>query len=119
MDLGNPGRHLISGPTVDNTDRVRTQAHGSPRGIHGHISGTKDRHILTPYDGGIIFRKEIGLHEVGPGEILIGRINADEVFSGYVQKPRKPCTHAHIDRLVPLFKQFIRRDGPPHNHIAR
>ena len=72
MNLFHPGRHLLPGAAIDDLHPIRTKTHGRPCRIHGHIASTKNDHVLAQCNGGVVFRKEIGLHEIGPGEILVG-----------------------------------------------
>ena len=65
------------------------------------------------------FGKEIGLHQVGPGQVFVGREDADQVFPRDVHKARQTGADPDIDGIVALFfEQFVQGDGAPHHGIA-
>ncbi|OQC40722.1 MAG: hypothetical protein BWX66_00952 [Deltaproteobacteria bacterium ADurb.Bin058] len=61
--------------------------------------------------------KAISVHQVGPGQILVGRINAKIVFARNLFKHRQASTGSNKNRVVAFVKQVSNRLGLPNGHV--
>ena len=104
MNFGRSGGQFLSRAPINDAHTVCAQTHGRPGRIHGHIATPKDNHVFALGDGGIIFRKKVGLHEIGPGEVFVGRVNSNKVFSGNVQKTREPRSYTDENSVIAIFE---------------
>jgi hypothetical protein len=111
VDFRGPGRHLRLGAAVDDVGMVRAHAQGGAGRVHGHVAGPEGGHILAFDQGRVVFREGVRLHQVGPGEIFVGRVNADQVLAGNVQEHGQPRPHSQEDRVEALLKELVHGIG--------
>ncbi|CDB30446.1 unknown [Firmicutes bacterium CAG:137] len=112
-----PGGHLRFAPAVDNVHVLCPQAHGAAGAVHGHVAAAHHGHSLAPDDGRVGLLG-VGLHQVGPGQVLVGGVDALEGLSGDVHKHGKTGAGAYEYGLVAHFKQLVDGQDPADDHVG-
>ena len=110
VDFFLPGGEFFPAPTIDDVGLLRPQAQGGPGGVHGDVAAPKGGNLLAPDQGSVVIGEVVGLHQVGTGQIFIGRIDADVVLAGNLQEhgqpgadPEKYCIKA-LQELIHRFR---------------
>ena len=60
---------------VDDVHGLGTQTQGAAGSIHGHVAAAHNGHLFAGADGGLA-GGQVGLHQVGAGQELVGRVHA-------------------------------------------
>ena len=88
---------------------ICSQTQCRPGGVHRHISSSHHGHLLTLFNGSVIIGEFVGLHQVDPGEVLIGRVDAAQVLAGDIEKswcsgadPQEYGIVAALEKLIYL-----------------
>ena len=118
MDFSLPGRHLVARAAVDDLHGLRPEPHRGPGRVHGDVAGAEDHHVFSLRDRGVDIRILIGPHQIGPGQVLVCREDADQVLAGQIHEFRQTRSDADIDRVVSDLEQFVERNGPADHGIA-
>ena len=112
-----PGGHFGLAPAVDDVDPVRAQAHGAAGAVHGHVAAAHYGYSFALNDRRIgLFG--IGFHQIGPGQVLVGGVNALEPLAGDVHKHGQAGAGAHKHSLIAHFKQLVNGQHPADDHIG-
>ena len=111
------GGQLLHGAAVDDIDLFRPQAQGRAGGVHGHVAAAYHRHPAALHDGGLGI-VQIGLHQVGAGQELIGGIDALQGLAGNVHEIRQAGAGADEDRLVALLEELVHGQGFADDHVG-
>src|SRR5210317_175705 len=118
MNLCSPGRHFLARSTVDDLDAFGAQAHRRSGRIHGHVSSTEYDDVFTNGDRRVDIGEFIGLHQIGSGQVLVGRENSDQIIAWNIHESRQTGTDPDVHGVKALFKKFIYRDGTPNHGVA-
>jgi len=102
VDLLVSRRHLHARATVGQDDLLRAETPGRAGRIHRHIATADHHHALAPGDGCVALAELIGPHEVGAGEELVGRVDAQQVLSRDAHEGREACAGADEYRVEAL-----------------
>ena len=118
LDLLLTGGQLGHAAAVDDVDRLGTQTEGAAGSVHCHIAAAHDRHLFAGADGGLA-DGEIGLHQVGAGEELVGGVDALQALAGDAHEAGQTGTGTHEDGLVAvLAHQFVDGQHLADDHVA-
>ena len=79
-----------------------SQTEGCSGRIHGHVAAAHDDSLLCPHDGSPGFLGE-GAHQVGPGQIFIGREDAHGLLAGDVHELGKARAGTYEYGVIALF----------------
>ena len=101
-----PCRQFLITAAIHDTNLIRTKPQGTSCGIHSHIPTAHNDHVLTFFDGSVIFRELIRLHEIYTCQKLIRGIHAIEVLTIDSHEIWQSCTGSKEDRIELIF-QFI------------
>ena len=107
VDFRRAGGQLVMGAPVDDIGMLGAQAQGGAGPVHGDVAAAEGGDILAFDDGRVTFGEGIGLHQVGAGQVFVGRIDADEMFAGDLQEDRQPGADAQEDGVEALLQEFI------------
>ena len=110
MHLFDTCRHLFFGAAVDDHRPLGTETLGGTDGIHGGVSTTDDRYVLS-VEQRCVGRRVGSVHEVDTGQVFVAGEDAVEVLSGYIHESRQTCSGTNKDTLEALLLQFFDRDG--------
>ena len=117
MYLFHSGRKLLLTSAVYDM-RFRTQTKCCSCSIHSHVSTTYNSHLFGMHDRSIGIRRK-GLHQIAPGQILIGREHTVCLLTGNSHKFRKSGTGTDKDsRKAFFFHQIIDRYRLADYHIG-
>jgi len=74
--------------------------------------------VFSARDGRVHLGEEIGLHEVGPGQVLVGREHAHQVLARDLHELGQARANAKIHGVEALLKEFVHGHGAAHDHVA-
>ena len=118
MDLLFAGGHLQAAAPVDQVDLLGVEALAGAGGVHGGVAGPDHGDAFDDRDRRVHLRELIGLHQVGPGQVFVGRQYTDQVLAGNVHKAGQSGADADVDGVVALFEQLVQGDGPADDGVA-
>ena len=103
VDLLVPGRHLLLGAAVDDRRRLRSEADGGAHRVHRRVAAAEHGDPLVRGRRRPACRTsgQVRLHQVDPGEELVGRVDADQVLARDVHEARQPGSDADEDGIEP------------------
>ena len=117
MNFFVPGRHFLTGTTINDIDMLGAQTQGGPGRIHGHVAAADNGDFLAPDDRGIVFREQVGLHQIRAGQIFVGGTDAVQVLTGNPHKFRQPGPGPHERGVETFIEEVIHGDDLTHDHI--
>ena len=119
VQLLDAGGHLRAGAPVDDRD-VAAEAPGGAGGVHRGVAAADDQHLLALGLGqrGLVVGAQ-ALHEVDPGEELVGAHHVEQVLAGDVHEPRQPGTGADEDPVEAGVAQVLQRGGLADHEVLR
>ena len=72
---------------------------------------------MSPLNRCIILGKQVGFHQVCPGQELVSRVDAVEVLARDIQKHGQACTGAHEDGIIAVLKDFVYGHGLTNHEV--
>ena len=112
------GRQFGHAAAVDDVDGLGPQPLGAAGGVHGDVAAAHDGHRTGFHDGGMAVRL-VGFHQVDPGQVLVGRVDALEAFAGDPHKAGQAGAGGDVHRLEAVFaQQFVDGQHLADDHVA-
>ena len=112
MDLLDTGGHFSAAAAIDDADFFGSQAQRGPHAVHRGVAAADHRHVAPPHHGGVGLGELVRLHQVRPGEVLVRRIDADQVDAGNAREMRQARPRADEHRVVAqLVEEVVHREG--------
>ena len=68
--------------------------------IHGHVAAADHAHLVAAHDRRVVLGETIGLHQIAPRQVLVGRVDPAEVLAANAQELRQTGPHADEHRVV-------------------
>src|SRR5450759_844595 len=107
-----PSWHLFAWPPIDEEYLLGAQAKGCAGAVQRHVASTYHCYAAAQLYRGIVIRKEVGLHQVRPGQVLVRRVDPVEVFPWDTHEDRQPRADAYERAGIAVFKQVLHPDCP-------
>ena len=111
FDFFGSGRHFVPRTAIDDIDIFRAQPQGGTGRVHRHIAAADYCDIAADLNRCGSFGEFIGLHQIDPGQKLIGRVHAIEVFARHLHEVRQSGAGADKHGIIAFFlHQFVNRE---------
>ena len=112
------GRKFFHGTPVNDIDFVRSQAKGRTRRVHGYIAPAQNGRLLSFGDRSIVFGEKVRFHQIGAGEVFVGRINPVKIFARDIHKGGEACAGPEENCVIAVSHQLIYGINLPDDHIG-
>ena len=118
LDLLLTGRQLGHAAAVDDVHSLSTQTQGAAGSIHGHVAAAHNGHLFAGADGGLA-GGQVGLHQVGAGQELVGGVHTLQALAGDAHEAGQTGTGANEHGLVAvLAHQLVDGQHLADDHVA-
>ena len=118
LQLLDAGRHLVLGAPVRDSD-MPAEPPGGAGGVHRGVAAADHHHLLAPANRQrrlMVFA--MALHQVHPGEELVGAHHVEQMLTGHVHEPRQAGSRADEDVCEPGVLQFGEGGGLADHEIG-